>query len=136
MKKIVILFLLALTISACGGKKKQTTTESEASFHFDNSKPTVLYFHSNHRCATCLAVENTTKEALATSFDGAIPFYSLDINETQNKKLIKEYSIGGQTLLVIKGDQKTNLTNVAFMYARSNPEKVKAELISSIKSLQ
>lgn len=134
MKKIISLVALLLVLTACGNKQKNDSAEASESFTFDNSKTTVIYFHSNHRCATCMAVENVTKEALAENFKGSVPFYSLDINEASNKAVMEQYAVGGQTLLVIKGDKKTNVTSNAFMFARSKPEKVKSELVSTIES--
>lgn len=136
MKKILSLITLLTIMTACGGKKGNTTTATADSFSFDNSKTTVLYFHSNHRCATCMAVENVTKETIDENFSGTVAFYSLDINEAQNKDVMKQYSIGGQTLLIVKGDKSSNMTSNAFMFARNKPEKVKSELIATIESYQ
>lgn len=134
MKQIISLIALVTVLTACGGKKGSTESTSVDSFTFDNKKTTVLYFHSNHRCATCMAVENVTKETIAENFAETVAFYSLDINEAKNKAVMKQYSIGGQTLLIVKGDESSNMTSNAFMFARSKPEKVKSELIATIES--
>lgn len=133
MKKLLSLISLVLILTACGSKGNKTTEAiaSNKSIAIDAAQTTVLYFHSNHRCATCMAVENVAKESLNEN----MPFYSIDITLDENKELVKQYGVAGQTLLIVKGEQKINVTNEAFMYARSQPEKVKAKIQSAIASL-
>lgn len=135
MKKLLTLLTLIALLSACGQKKSNTNETKQLDLNLDKEKVTVLYFHSNHRCATCMAVENTTKEALAEYYQDSVPFYSIDMTSDEAKDLIAEYKIAVQTLLIVKGDVHKNLTNNAFMYARSNPDKVKKEIKTTIDSL-
>lgn len=125
-----------LTLASCNGSKKAENSESGELASIDVSKTSVIYFHTDHRCATCMAVENTTKAALEENFGEKIPFYSVDINLDENKGLVKQFGIAGQTLLIVKGDKQTNITANAFMFARSKPEKVKGEIVSTIESYQ
>lgn len=133
MKNLFSIVSLILLFTACGSKGNKTAeaTASNISIEIDTAETTVLYFHSNHRCATCMAVENVTKESLSEN----MPFYSIDITLDENKELVKQYGVAGQTLLIVKGEQKVNVTNEAFMFARSNPEKVKTTINSAINSL-
>lgn len=94
----------------------------------------ILYFHATRRCTTCEAVEKVTKEALTEFYGDSIPFHS--INRDEQKELAKEYEIEWQTLLAVKGDKKINLTNEAFLNARTNPDKLKGQIKSAIDSLQ
>jgi thioredoxin-related protein len=138
MKNILLILALTFAFTACGNKNKTADkdTETQQEISIDKSQTTVIYFHSNHRCATCLAVENITKEALKENYKEAIPFFSIDMTLEENKALMKTYSIGVQTLIVVKKDTRIDLTSEAFMYARSKPEKVKGSLKASIDSLQ
>ena len=138
MKHILLILALTFAFTACGHKNKaaEGTTVAQQEINIDKNQTTVIYFHSNHRCATCMAVENVTKEALKENYKGAIPFFSVDMTLEENKALMKTYSIGVQSLIVVKNDTKIDLTSEAFMYARSKPEKVKGSLKTSIDSLQ
>ncbi len=137
MKKLISLIALVTLVASCGGKKNNTgAATSTSNFSIEQNTTTVLYFHNERRCATCMAVENVTKEALQEKYNTAIPFYSLDLADAKNQAIMKKYGVGGQSLLVIKGDKSSNLTSMAFMNARSNPEKLKLELYASVESYQ
>lgn len=131
MKKILFTLVLLLTLASCGHKDKTAET-TVATVNIDKSKTAVIYFHSNHRCATCMAVEEVAKQSVLNT---DVPFYSIDITLESSKALMKEYNIGTQTLLVVKGDKQQNHTSSAFMYARSKPEKVVKELQTAIAKL-
>ena len=131
MKKILFALILLFTVASCGHKDKIAET-TVAAVNIDKSKSAVIYFHSNHRCATCMAVEDVAKKSV---LDTDVPFYSVDIALESSKALMKEYNIGTQTLLITKGDEQQNHTSSAFMYARSKPEKVVKELQTAIANL-
>ena len=100
----------------------------------------VYYFHNSARCATCIAVEKETVNALKELYpdkykEGKIVFTSFDIEDEANAKLVKENEVAGQTLLIIGGDKKINLTNDAFMYAKTKPEKLKKKIQEAIKEI-
>ncbi len=127
--------------TACNSKK----TDTEQTSHIDKSiqvtapdintnELSILYFHATRRCATCEAVEKVTKEALTEFYGDSIPFHS--INRDEQKELAKEYKVEWQTLLAIKGDKKINLTNEAFLNARTNPDKLKGQIKLAIDSLR
>jgi len=156
MKKInfilsSILIVVALSTQGCSTKanKKEAEkssccskaeTKMEASCcadsikSIDTSKTTALYFHAKRRCATCEAVEAVTKEALKEYYKGEIKFYS--INREEDKELAKKYNIEWQALIIVKGDEIINLTNDAFLNARTNPDKLKAKLKSTIDQMK
>lgn len=94
----------------------------------DTKKVKVYYFHNTRRCETCLAVENETKNALQTLFPeemkkGSVEFVALNFDDNKNARLAQSLEISGQALVVIKEGKKTDLTNKAFLLARTNPEK-------------
>ncbi|WP_430815060.1 nitrophenyl compound nitroreductase subunit ArsF family protein [Carboxylicivirga sp. RSCT41] len=120
--------------ACCSAESKSCCSTSDlVTQSIDVTKVSVVYFHATRRCATCEAVEKVTKETLATHFDESVPFYS--INREKEKELAKKYNVEWQTLLVIKGDQVKNLTNEAFLNARTKPEKLEELLKSTIESM-
>lgn len=85
----------------------------------------VYYFHYTRRCVTCRDVEIVSGEAVKELYGDRVPFFEVNLDETEGKEKAKELGISGQTLLIVNGDKKINITNEGFMYARSNPEKLK-----------
>ena len=62
-------------------------------------------------------------------------FKSINRDEEKDNPMIAKYKVSGQTLLIVKGDKVVNLTNDAFMNARTNPDKLKAKIKSTVDSL-
>ena len=72
-----------------------------------------------------MAVEKVSGEAVSELFGDNIPFYEVNIDEPEGKEKAKELEVSGQALLIVRGNKKINITSEGFMYARSNPEKLK-----------
>ncbi|MBM3436360.1 MAG: hypothetical protein FJY07_09130 [Bacteroidetes bacterium] len=103
-------------------------------------KVEVYYFHNERRCATCVAVEDESVKALNELYpqkmkSGDITFLSVNIEDDANKALSDKFQISGQTLLIVKGSKQENLTNKAFMYATTKPEKLKKAIGEAIEKL-
>ncbi len=131
MKNYYYLFICVLLMGSANIQAQNTSVNEEQSIA--TTKVEVYYFHNTRRCATCQSVESVTKETLEETYpeemkNGEIIFQSLNIEEDENESLAKELEISGQTLLFIKDGEKKDLTNDAFMYARSNPDKLKKKI--------
>lgn len=103
-------------------------------------KVEIYYFHFTHRCATCKAVEAESKKALETFYRGQmqsrqVNFFSLNLDEKANKEIAKRCRADGQSLLLISEKKRVDLTDKAFMYARSNPEKLKLIIKTEVGKL-
>lgn len=145
---ILSLFLILGIYSAtaqctgCGGCKEKSSESTCGNEDVCSSDEVVksdikaYYFHATRRCATCNSVEAVTKEAIKEYGSKSVKFISLNIEDKKNKDLMKKYKVGGQTLLLVKGDKKENLTTFAFMNARNKPAKLKAKIKSVIDSLK
>jgi len=128
MKTMRFLLLLAIMIPvlSCNGQqeKKVTPISSTAS----SDKIEAYYFHFTARCTTCKTIEAKAREYLETGYperfkNGQITFQSVNIDEAANKSLAGKLGITGQTLLLVRGEQKINITNEGFLYAVAKPEK-------------
>jgi hypothetical protein len=138
MKRIIgLLFLLAM---ATGNIFSYASTSS-ASFgppSIGTGKSiTVYYFHFTRRCTTCNNVEKVSSEAVETQFaaqvkSGEISFKSINLDEKAGEAIGAKYKIEGQTLIVISGDKRVDLTDKGFMYANDSPAKLKAEIKKAI----
>jgi len=144
MKKIIssfsfILFIGLIAVSAqnnSSAKKNQPIdAQIAASENKNTGKVQVYYFHATRRCATCKAVEDVSKEAIKEYYGDKVSFESINSEEEKDNPLLKKYKVSGQTLLIINGDKKVNLTNDAFLNARTNPDKLKAKIKKTIDSM-
>ncbi len=101
----------------------------------------VYYFHMKRRCMTCQTVEKVSQDAVNEQFadavkKGEITFKSVDLEEKENKALVKKLKVQGQTLLIVNGKEQVNLTDKAFMYAVKEPAKLKEEIKAGIEKVK
>jgi len=138
---LLISFVLVFSLTNCNSGK---TTNQSSNDSVENSikegNIEVYYFHNERRCATCMAVEEVTESALNELYpekvkNKEITFQSINIEEDANKDIAEKYQIAGQTLLFISSDNKIDLTNDAFMYAKDTPEKLKEKIKKAVEEI-
>ncbi|MBN2485725.1 MAG: hypothetical protein JXB34_07100 [Bacteroidales bacterium] len=134
MKTIKVLFFALVALSMNISCNAQTTKNEETKVS-KADKVEVYYFHYTRRCLTCNTVESVSKEAVAELYGNKVSFTEYNLDEEAGKKKGKELNISGQTLLIVAGETKINITNEGFMNARSNPEKLKAIIKEKIDPL-
>ncbi|MCW3788112.1 nitrophenyl compound nitroreductase subunit ArsF family protein [Plebeiibacterium sediminum] len=117
-------------LGSCCEKADQ---EVAAADDISDSKVQVYYFHATRRCATCQAVEEVTKETIEQNFIDQVGFVS--INRENETELAEKFKVSGQTLLIVSGDKRIDLTSEAFLNARTNPEKLTQKIVATINSL-
>lgn len=128
----LMLILPVLTSNAQNSKGNTTPAKS--------GKVEAFYFHFNARCVTCRTVEAQAKTDIEMLYpelvkSGKISFKAVNLDEADGKAIADKLGINGQTLLLIKGGQKINITNEGFMYAVSQPEKFKAVIKEKVDGL-
>jgi hypothetical protein len=141
MKKIIsllVLITMATGISAFTGYSN--FSPNAASSLALEKKVEVFYFHFTRRCMTCNNVEKVSREAVETQFvaqvkNGEISFRSVNLDEKDGEAIGAKYKIEGQTLIVISGDKRVDLTDKGFMYANDSPAKLKAEIKKAVEGL-
>lgn len=139
MKRVRLLVVIALFFPFLSCNAQSGNKETKAS---DNASDKIeaYYFHFTTRCATCRTIEAKAKENLEVLYpnqvkQGLITFQSLNLEEASTKPLAERLGVSGQTLLLVKGDQKINLTNEGFMYAVAKPEKFKEIINEKVDGL-
>lgn len=125
------IFILSLGVSC----KAESTNNNQGTKVKKADKIEVFYFHYTRRCATCNAVESVSKEAIAELYGNNVSFADFNLDEQAGEDKGKEIGISGQTLIIVAGDTKINITNEAFMNARTNPEKLKQVIKEKIDEL-
>ena len=135
-KLIPALFLIVL-FSGCSAQPAGGPVTASTG---DSDKIEAYYFHFTARCVTCKTIEAKAKENLQALYpdrfrQGLITFQSVNLDDASSKPLADRLGISGQTLLLVKGDQKVNLTNEGFMYAMVKPEKFKEIINEKVDGL-
>ena len=131
MKVITIaLLFMSIVLSACAqtdGPKTVSTAESDGI--------EVLYFHGKQRCATCIAIEKQTKQAVEELSDNRLTMMTIDISKKENESIVEKYEVAWSSLIVVKDGNVLNLTELGFSLARNNPDGFRERLKSEIKQL-
>ncbi len=114
--KIILFSLSALVVvlfSACSGKAQTP----QLTVNTANAEVALIQFHSEHRCMTCMKIEELSKQTLA-KFDG-IPFTLVNVDDAENKETAEEFQAYGTALFLYnpKTGAKKELTDFAFMNA-------------------
>jgi hypothetical protein len=135
--RLIISILLFAPLIAC---TSQTSTKQAKATDNNSDKIEAYYFHFTARCTTCKTIEASAKENLEALYpnqfkQGLLTFKSVNLEESVNKPLADRLGISGQTLIIVKGDNKINLTNEGFMYAVVKPDKFKEIINEKVDGL-
>jgi len=138
MKKHISIIIVAVIISSFFSANSQTTKATKVISK--PSKVEVYYFHYTRRCVTCQAVETETQKSILALYPlqakkGLITFKSINLDDKSSEAIAAKCKAEGQSLLITSSNKRVDLTDKAFMYAKSNPIKLKAELKKIIDSL-
>lgn len=132
--KFTFLMLLLFSAFSCNAKettKEPTTTKVSVS----SDKVEAYYFHFSARCVTCKTVEAEAIADLKALYGDKVKLQSVNLDEKSGQELAEKIGVSGQTLLIVKGKTKVNITNEGFMYAKSNPEKFKSIIKEKVDPL-
>jgi hypothetical protein len=132
MKKFMLLNLSLMLAISCLCNAQTTKKEIKGNV---TAKVEAYYFHLSTRCITCKTVEAEARKDLESLYGDQVTFQSVNIEDDASKALIDKLQISGQTLLLVKGGTKINITNEGFMYARNNPEKFKSIIREKVDGL-
>ena len=136
MKNLLIFLVLMTGLISCARGGETTATKPS-----ENDRVEVLYFYSKQRCATCMAIEKNTTEAIRNTFyneikDGTLIFKTVDISTPEGEKIADKYEVTWSSLFVNKWadgkETRNNLTEFAFANARNNPDEFKKGLTDKI----
>jgi hypothetical protein len=137
--KRATLFVSILTIMIASISCNNQGNKKEVAQTISTSNVNVYYFHFTRRCSTCLAVEENARKAVEELYpnevrSGDYSFTSLNLDESNTKKIADKLGVGGQSLIVVRGEKKIDITSAAWMAAH-DPEKMKAEIKSGIEKV-
>lgn len=145
MRTILCLVVVCLALVSCNRSAKyETLVQTQEEVLETKDYVEVLYFHGKQRCATCMAIENNTREAIETNFaaqikSGDVVFKVIDIAKPENEKIAEKYEVTWSSLFVVKhtGAEETpeNMTEFAFGNARKSPGVFKAGMVQAINDM-
>lgn len=140
MKRTILFSLMLLLTASFAGSQTAKKGAVTPVATVKQAKVEIFYFHFTRRCVTCRAVETESQKAVAALYpaqskQGIITFKSLNLDDKSSKAMATRCKAEGQALLVISGNKRFDLTDQGFMYARSNPAKLTAELKKIIDPL-
>ena len=134
-------FLMSLMLITLGGISCTAQTNQKPTSPVTKSGDVeVYYFHMTTRCATCKTVEAEARKNVEMLYAdkvkaGMISFTALNLEEATGKSMGEKLGVNSQTLLIVKGDEKINITNEGFLYAVSQPQKFTEVMKSKIDPL-
>jgi hypothetical protein len=143
MKKFILISLAliaSISIIALFSFKGVNMPVTEKTTITATDKVEVFYFHFTRRCVTCQAVEEESKKAVESLYPdqvkkGTVTFKAINLDDESGKPVAERCKVSGQSLLIISGEARIDLTSEGFMYARSNPDKLKEEIKKAIDPL-
>jgi len=145
MKKIILISAVLFAVIAVFAFRTAKTSATEEMTVNAGDKVEVYYFHLTRRCVTCQAVENETRNAIQALYPdeldkGIVSYIVLNLDDEKSQAAAEKCKATGQSLLIISGDTRIDLTDKGFMYAKTSPDKLRAEIKKAIdpllKSLQ
>jgi hypothetical protein len=136
MKKLVMTgfaLLMMFFQFSCNGQNAQNQTGKESEI---TSQVGVYYFHFSRRCSTCISVEENSKKAVEELYPekvktGEYFFEAVNLDEEGGKEIGEKLGVGMQTLLVVHGDKKVDITGEGFMYV-DNYDRLKSEVKKAV----
>jgi hypothetical protein len=132
MKRFILLSIIMVGMGSFLGNAQTTKKEPPATV---SNKVEAYYFHFNARCETCRTVEAETKADIESLYSGRISFKAINLDDASSKEIAEKLKISGQTLLIVKGNKQINLTNEGFLYAMTNPTKLKSIIKQKVDAL-
>jgi hypothetical protein len=138
MRKLFFISFVLITLVgiSCNAQPNQKSASPVSK----NGDVEVYYFHMTTRCVTCKTVEAEARKNVEMLYadeikSGKISFTALNLEESTGKSMGEKLGVNSQTLLIVKGDQKLNITNEGFLYAVSQPKKFADVMKSKIDPL-
>ena len=131
---------IAVTLASCGAgassnsSKESAKTKSEAKA-IEKGTLMVYSFHTNQRCITCKAIEKLTKEVVEEMGNDKIKLEVINISDKWNEALADKYEVTWSSLVLDNGAKANNVTQMAFQYAKNQPDVFKSNLRNQLEKM-
>ena len=141
MERLAFILVAALCFVSCGIDSSNTKQNSDSTAVADivqqseAGKVSVLYFHGKQRCITCRAIEKCAREVVAGMNPGQVEMRVIDISDEANSEIVEKYEVAWSSLIIERGEQWSVLTDMAFRFAKNNPEEFNKQLKEEIQKM-
>ena len=135
MKSTSLLLVIFSAIILNSGCNAQEKSEEKNNLAYQPESVEVYYFHLTSRCLTCNAIESEARKSVEELYNGEVVFKAFNYQDELNADIIEKMDVKGQELFIISKKGKIDLTSQGFLYARTNPEKLKEIIKESIDPL-
>lgn len=121
MYKIIYLAVITLFFWSTSCNNVQKSKPDETLSYTQNTEVRegieVIQFHSEHRCQTCVKIEEDIKASLA-AFEN-IPFRLINVDDESHKEMSKKFEAAGTAIFLYDPatEEMVELTDFAFMNA-------------------
>lgn len=133
MKKLLFILIALISFASCSNKaesaKKEQVTET------DPEITQVIYFHGKQRCITCRAIEDLTRHVVDSLGGSKVIMKIVDISQKENQDIASKYEVIWSSLVLDRNNHPDNLTEMAFSYAKGQPDVFKAKLVEAIQKI-
>lgn len=147
MKKMILSMVVCFGMVACGGSVKRSDAGDGARVAQGETgdRVEVLYFHGKARCATCVAIERGTVEAVEGAFademrEGKVVLRTIDISKAENEAMAERYEVTWSSLMVTRwrdGEERVvDMTEFAFANARRDAEGFKRGVVEMVNEMR
>lgn len=132
----IFVFLVAFSLVSCQPKETETNSENKVEVSQEISEISLLYFHGDRRCPTCISVGEVAEQTYFENFsdNNKVQFLEINIDLQENEAIAEKYEIAGSALLLDIHGKVEDITSFAFQNAKSNPELLKNKIIELVKS--
>lgn len=102
----------------------------------------LYYFHGKKRCATCMAIQDNSRQVVENLFQteissGNFHFLVVNLADEDNQEIANKYKVTWSSLYLItreNGQEKVeNLTELGFKKARKDPQGFQKDLAEAIQ---
>ncbi len=124
MYKLVLLLLIA-TFFSCKNTPEQKVDTTYTSEFKSKAGMEVIQFHSEHRCQTCVKIEEQVLTAIKPYEN--LPFKLVNVDDSANEDFSKIFEASGTALFLYDAasGKKVELTDFAFMNAFEDEKFIK-----------
>ena len=134
MKTVLPIFFALLTVVGCSTKQSVPTDKMVLP---EEGQVGVYYFRTSIRCETCDVIEKIISEELNGNYaekieNGDVVFRQFNLDDQKVADFALQFDVVFKSLIILKDQQQTNLTEEAFLYALPKPDKFRELFEKSI----
>lgn len=123
MKKLILILTILLGFS---------------NIAFAADKINVYYFYGKPRCATCVKIENYTKNTVESMKDKNVVYQGIDMEKPENSSMVKKYNLYTKSVVISKNNKgKEKWKNLDKIWLKvGNEQEFKKYITDEIKSIK